>query len=160
MKLKEKIITAQLEILGKAIEREERVAHLYEAFASHFPSQTDFWDGLARIEHVHATMLRQMKRHIEQHGDFLWNIGRLKHDDLEEEQMIAAVMQDLADGRLDFASALKTAALIEKSTFHAKFYDVVNCELPYFQETAKGLRRAEKKHIGRLEENITLHAFA
>lgn len=156
MNLKDKIVASQLEILSDTIIREERIARLYETFAKYFSDQAEFWMSLARVEHVHATMLRQMKNHIEQHGEFVWNLGRLKHGRFsEEERLLEVAERDLSEGRIDFPQALKVAAEIGKSVFHSEFYDVMNCELPFFKETAEGLRRVEKRNYGQLEKSMT-----
>lgn len=124
--------------------------------AVEYAFQNEMWLGLARIEHVHVTMLRQLARHIQQ-GSVVWNLGLLKRDGFrDEDEMISAAKQELAEGRMNVEKAVTIADRIVNSMFHSKFYEVMNCDLPYFKGTSNGLRRTEARFVEMLQESMTL----
>lgn len=155
MDVKKSVAAVQLEILNQVIERELSVSQLYEKFAGNFPRFAELWTGLAAEERAHAQLLRNMESYIQQ-GHLLWNLGKLKEEELNEEQkLVDDANLKLRMGRMDPLKALNIAFEIENSLLDSKFYDVVNCDLPEFQKTAEELRRSEEQHRNRLEEAIT-----
>jgi len=150
MNVKQQLATAQLKILDRVVDREERVARLYTSYEKRFPDYADFWESLAKEEYGHANILRKMEEYISG-GNALWNLGRLTDELLAAEEQM---MTEFEQREIDMQGALKIAMRIENSLIDSRFYDTVNCDFPEFKKTADSLRRAEGLHLERLKELV------
>ncbi len=154
MSTQDVIQKAQRAILQNLIRWERSIGALYDQYARRFATMGTFWTMLSREEEGHAKALEALEALLS-HGNVFWNIGTFAPERIQKDVIVVEEAIDRAmSGKVTAREAVFTAVKIEASLLESRFYDVVKCDAPEFEQVARKLTKATEEHIARMRAQL------
>ncbi|MDM7998977.1 MAG: hypothetical protein QUS33_02970 [Dehalococcoidia bacterium] len=140
------------EVIEAMAKNEEAISRLYQAYAGKFPSQKDFWSGLAADETTHAAWLRGLLGKMRE-GSLSISRDRFR---LQPVRAFSSYLErELASVRepgLSPINALSTALYIEESIIEQRYFEVFVPDAPELKRVLSDLASATKIHLEKVRE--------
>jgi rubrerythrin len=141
----------ELEMLAK---HEEAIGDLYDAYATAFPDQGDFWSTLANEERGHAAWIRMMYSKVE---DGVIEIGEGRFNAKAIETSLGYVKRWITDAQhsaVDLQTALSIALDIENALIERSFYKVYDTDNETLRQVFNALVEGCRQHRARIVESL------
>lgn len=134
------------EIAEKLIDSELLISKLYSFCAEKFPELSEFWNGLAQEEIVHADTIKELMSQVDGRSLKL-NKNRFNIRPLEiSMEHVKNVIGRLEIGELDLIGILSLAGDLEQSVLESKYYEIFEGNSREFNDKLKSVRNESRGH--------------
>jgi len=146
-----------LNILEMLAANEEAVANLYRAYASRFNEYGTLWNHMAEEEIVHAEIIREFSKEVEQ------GLGQINEKRFNKEAFnaysnyIKRELDAVHEDRLSLMHALSTAFYIEQSLIEARFFEAFEGGSEKIKKLLNQYKSHEKEHIEHVRKVMSEH---
>ena len=141
--------------LDMLIKNEETVAVLYEAYATKFPKESDFWNDLAKEEKTHASWIENF--YNDKKDLVSINDKRFKPEIFEISLKYMSEKLDEAidrDAEITHKEALSVALGLETGMIERGYFEVFETDSAELKETLQNLAAATIKHTDKIREKL------
>ncbi len=132
-------------------ENENRIAKLYESYASKFPELKTFLDHIIKEEYQHELWLRSLNEHSKEHKI---NIIENRFDS-NAIKLFSGYLDDCISNvkNISKLEALSTALDTEKALIERKYFEVIDAEdNKEVQNTLNKLKEQTEEHLSQMEK--------